>query len=178
MRCRAFEESLAEWIRGRLSEEEAAEMEAHRAMCPACSRAAAQERDLVARWRDLAACEAEMRPRAEDLVDCWPHLRVRLERPLPSARSSSLLRYAFCGVAAAAAALYLLTLASAPSRPAAKVSPHISLSEAGYATREEERVVRMAAEVQRLPDPEDVRVISASYYHRDEIPRLLGSEHE
>lgn len=178
MRCRAFEENLAEWVRGRLSEEEAAQMEAHRARCPACACAEALERDLVARWRDLADCEAWVNARAGEPADCWPRLRVRLERPVPSVRPGSLLRYAFCGVAAAAAALYLLNLVSTPPRPIAKVSPHIALPEAGDASRGEERVVRMAAEVQRLPDPEDMRVISASYYLRDEIPQLLGSEHE
>ena len=43
MKCREFEKHLPDWQGGRLSEEWAARMEAHRRLCPVCNRAAQSE---------------------------------------------------------------------------------------------------------------------------------------
>lgn len=135
MNCRHFQNHLADWVSGRLSEEQAAPMEAHRAACPACARAEREERDLRARWFTLAA--------PANPPDLWPRIAARLETPAPAPAPRFVFarRLVFSSAVAAAGALCaFLWVRMEPATPEEPV--------------DEQRVVQLIGAMQQLPDPD------------------------
>jgi len=138
MNCRKFEEQLADWVSGRLPEDRAAALEAHRALCPACAQAEKEERDLRARWLSLATPAAA--------PDLWPRIEARLHAPAPTPRFVFARRLAFGGAVAAAGALCALLWVYLSS-----ALPHVAPP---VAEADEGRVVQLVGTMQRLPDPD------------------------
>ena len=137
MNCKEFERDLADWVAGRLPGERILPMESHRIACPACARAEAAERQLRALWRDLPAL-----PEAPDI---WPRLGARLRAPAPAPRSGWASRRVLQGALATALllwALFWMRPLSGPPQTAPGDGPPVV---------DEARVVRLVAEMQRLP---------------------------
>lgn len=135
MNCRHFQHHMADWVAGRLSEEQAALMETHRAVCPVCARAEEEERDLHARWHALAV--------PANPPDLWPRIAARLETPTPARtpRFAFARRLALSGAVAAAGAICALLWARLEPVPQEDAV-------------DEQRVVQLIGAMQQIPDPD------------------------
>jgi len=110
MKCRRFELDVADWVAGRLSGPQAAEMGAHEKQCARCHGVAESERQLQA---SMAAM-----PAASLRRDLWPELAVRLEQnaPKPVRRRWPILsRLLLTGGVAAALGLLVARVALKPA---------------------------------------------------------------
>lgn len=112
MKCREFQNAVADYVGGRLDAQQAQSMDAHKAACPACAQSCVQERDL--RQSFQAA------PIPAPTPDVWNHVAAHLHAPpATSARPFASRRAwlgALCG-AAACVALMGIGLLSRPTEP-------------------------------------------------------------
>lgn len=160
MNCKEFEDLLPDWVAGRLSGEQAAQMEQHRSACPACARAEAAESDLRARWRALQA--------VRNTPDIRPRLAARLAEAAAASRALFVRRVALVGGAFATAALGALMLFHTMRGP---------VPTDGEEVVNEAHVVHLVTEMQRLPYPEEDRMLSA-LYRQEERLFLVGNGSE
>jgi len=98
MKCREFQNSVADYEGGRLERQQAQAMDAHKAVCSACARSCVRERDLRQSFQSA--------PDPAPVSDIWPQVATQLQAP--SAVPRSLFAYrrvwggALCGVGACA----------------------------------------------------------------------------
>jgi anti-sigma factor RsiW len=137
MKCNLVREDITPWLRGRLSEERAAQVAQHCAACAECQAVAEEERAL------LKLFDAVPQPPA--CRDVWPDLFERISK---QDRRHAWLgrRWAFSGALATAAACLALVFVLRPGMENKTVR-----NESGV---DERRIVRMVADMQTLPEPE------------------------
>src|SRR5438874_1144281 len=96
MKCNQFEIDMADWIKSRLPEQQAAQMEQHAANCNACAKEAELERRLSGLWNAV--------PVPSQTPELWPAVAARLDRQAARPRFSfGIGRFAFAGTLAAGA---------------------------------------------------------------------------
>lgn len=160
MRCKQFNEQVADWVAQRLPEDAAAAMARHAAGCEACARTAAFERGLQRGMEALAASATE--------PNLWNGVQARISQQHTVQRAPAFpMRWAFGGALAAGAALAaVLWMLATPGRTPV---PNAA------ASADEVRAVQMAAAIQQLPDP-DVEFTGDSSRHIPMLQRavLLG----
>jgi hypothetical protein len=167
MNCRNFDRSLPDWIAGRLSPEQAAQMAQHHAGCAQCRSATLAERSLQQRLGDLS------------LPAHLPTIETRLAERLAQESSRPPLfvfgrpNWAMGGALAAVALACTLLMAGPPrSRPVG-----IPPEQAPVATADESVIVEKISEFQQLPDAESEDFLSSAGNRRS-VQRtvLLGGE--
>ncbi|MGC8668164.1 MAG: hypothetical protein ACP5VE_08635 [Chthonomonadales bacterium] len=160
MRCKRFDEQVADWVAQRLPEDAAAAMAEHALHCAECRRAAEFERGLRHSMGLLG--------RSQEEPNLWAgvHARIAAVRPAPRSRIWAV-RWAFGGALAAGCAAAFLWLMAGPGRP--------PLPHAAEASADEAKAVQMAAAIQQLPDP-DIEFTGDSSQHIPMLQRavLLG----
>lgn len=186
MACRQFTRDLAEWAAGRLPADAAARMEGHRAACPACARAFAEEQSL----RALFGGAAEAGPARADArtPELWDRVAARIATPSPASRPArpawvEALRarqapraLAFGGALGVAAIFGVAAWmhGGAPSGPAAvsQVGPG-DTQVATSAPVDETHVLQLVSEMQSMPDPDSEYTLAASGVPRREARTIL-----
>lgn len=140
MKCTQFEIDMADWVKRRLPENQAALMEQHAANCAACAKEAELEHRIAGAWDSV--------PIPSDAPELWPAVAARLDRPVARPRFSfGIGRFTFAGTLAAGAicAVVFSYLGRPPTMTV--VQP-----------QDQPTVVTMVAQMRELPeaDPESL----------------------
>lgn len=154
MKCRDFEMSLSEWVRGRLSGPEVSAMAAHRDACGPCREAESTERELDAAFAPLrhVARQPILLPRLADRIAARPRHRFAIPTPF---------RWALVGFGAASLAFVLATNRAPVTSPA--VADHV----------DEGRIVQLVADAQAPSDPDSDLIVADLRTSHDDARRLI-----
>lgn len=138
MNCRQVRGEIAEWVRGRVSEQRANSLAEHCAACAKCRAAVEEERAL------LKLFQAAPQPPA--VRDLWPDVMQRISERDCRRPRWFVRRWVFSGAVATAAACLVLAIVVRPG-----IERVASRSQSGV---DEQRIVRMVADMQTLPEPD------------------------
>lgn len=155
MNCRNFDDLVAEWVAGRLPEDQSERMTAHCRICPKCARGEADERKLRGLWASL--------PEPHSRRDLWPRIAAAIESPAPvRSRLFGAPRLAYaCVLAAGACAAILVSRTTV--NPGPDNGPVVRM--------DEQRVVRFAAALQEVPDMDNEYALS---FRKSQKMALIG----
>jgi len=148
MKCNQFEIDMADWVKRRLPNDKAAQMEQHAANCEACAKEAEVERRLARAWDAV--------PVPSETPELWPAVAARLERPVARPRFSfGIGRFAFAGTLAAGAvcAVMFFQFNRGP--------------QANVVQTEKPTVVTMVAQMRELPEPDPESLAPDAHLRRD-----------
>ena len=153
MKCKQFENDIADWLKSRLPGDRASLMEQHAASCSDCSEAVEFERRLMKAWDTV--------PVTYPIPELWPAIAAKLERPAARPRFGfGMGKFAFAGTLATGALCAVLYARISTQPP---VNPGITPS--GSASN----VLTMVAEMRELPEADPDSLVPGAHKRRELI---------